>query len=350
MRNIEQSAVQPALTKPGRFFEAVVENIRKYLLRRHLTHWHPISTAPNNQDLELRLVDQHRLMRLSFPCRRNNAGIWINADLGTRLQIEPIAWRRWQKAAVPHAAFSASQKGPAPLLQRAAAVRALGMTLLVIAGAAWVGAAHAQTIAMNTRSDGAFASPRIAPDSISDAASPFPARLHRQIVDYRMAEPPGTVIIDTPNTYLYFVLGGGRAIRYGVGIGREGFTWSGIKAIERKTEWPDWIPPADMLHRQPYLPRFMAGGPGNPLGARAMYLAGTVYRIHGTNAPQTIGKQVSSGCIRMLNEDVIDLYDRTRIGGKVVVLPMSHIDPPRSDRPLALTVARGAGIGGSRLR
>jgi lipoprotein-anchoring transpeptidase ErfK/SrfK len=112
------------------------------------------------------------------------------------------------------------------------------------------------------------------------------------------------------------------AIRYGIGVGRDGFTWSGVKAVERKAEWPDWIPPEEMLRRQPYLPRFMAGGPGNPLGARAMYLGGTVYRIHGTNAPSTIGKQVSSGCIRMLNEDVIDLYARVNVGTKVVVLPM----------------------------
>ena len=152
----------------------------------------------------------------------------------------------------------------------------------------------------------------------------LPARLRRQMVDYQTAEPPGTVIVDTPNTYLYFVLGGGKAVRYGIGVGREGFTWSGVKSIERMSEWPDWIPPTDMLHRQPYLPRFMAGGPGNPLGARAMYLGGTVYRIHGTNAPDTIGKQVSSGCIRMVNDDVIDLYGRVHVGTKVVVLPMEQ--------------------------
>ena len=150
----------------------------------------------------------------------------------------------------------------------------------------------------------------------------IPARLHRHVVDYSTRESPGTIIIDTPNTYLYFILGGGKAIRYGIGVGREGFTWSGVKALERKAEWPDWIPPAEMLQRQPYLPRFMAGGPGNPLGARAMYIGGTVYRIHGTNAPSTIGKQVSSGCIRMLNEDVIDLYARINVGTKVVVLPV----------------------------
>ena len=136
-------------------------------------------------------------------------------------------------------------------------------------------------------------------------------------------EPAGTIIVDTPNAYLYFVLGADKAIRYGVGVGRTGFTWSGTKTIERKTEWPDWYPPAEMLQRQPYLPRFMAGGPGNPLGARAMYLSGTVYRIHGTNKPSSIGTRVSSGCIRMLNADVIDLYERTHVGTKVVVLPLN---------------------------
>jgi lipoprotein-anchoring transpeptidase ErfK/SrfK len=119
---------------------------------------------------------------------------------------------------------------------------------------------------------------------------------------------------------LYFVLGGGSAIRYGIGVGREGFTWSGTEAIVRKAEWPDWYPPSEMIQRQPYLPRVMAGGPGNPLGARALYLGNTEYRIHGTNQPATIGKHVSSGCIRMLNADVIDLFDRVSLGAKVVVL------------------------------
>jgi lipoprotein-anchoring transpeptidase ErfK/SrfK len=149
----------------------------------------------------------------------------------------------------------------------------------------------------------------------------LPAHLRRQIVEFRTTEATGTIIVDTPNTYLYYVLGGGRAIRYGIGVGREGFTWSGVQTIARKAEWPDWIPPAKMLQRQPYLPRFMAGGPGNPLGARAMYLGVTIYRIHGTNQPSTIGGQVSSGCIRMVNEDVIDLYGRVDVGAKVVVLP-----------------------------
>ena len=132
----------------------------------------------------------------------------------------------------------------------------------------------------------------------------MPARLKRQIVSYPTREAPGTVIIDTPNTYLYYVLGGGQAIRYGIGVGRDGFTWSGVQSVTKKAEWPDWTPPPEMIARQPYLPRHMAGGPGNPLGARAMYLGGTVYRIHGTNAPETIGTHVSSGCIRLTNADV----------------------------------------------
>jgi lipoprotein-anchoring transpeptidase ErfK/SrfK len=159
-------------------------------------------------------------------------------------------------------------------------------------------------------------------------------QLRRQTVDYRTSEAPGTVIVDTPNTYLYLVLGGGKAMRYGIGVGREGFTWAGVKTIERKAEWPDWTPPPEMIARQPYLPRFVAGGPTNPLGARAMYLSGSVYRIHGTNAPSTIGEHVSSGCIRMVNEDVIDLYNRVHVGSKVVVLPMTgHRTAARAAEP-----------------
>jgi lipoprotein-anchoring transpeptidase ErfK/SrfK len=145
--------------------------------------------------------------------------------------------------------------------------------------------------------------------------------LRRQEVSFPTKEPAGTLIVDTPNTYLYYVLGGGHAIRYGVRVGRDGFTWTGVQKISRKAEWPDWHPPTEMIERQPYLPRFMAGGPGNPLGARAMYLGNTVYRIHGTNQPSTIGKFVSSGCIGMLNEDVSDLFDRIKVGTRVVVLP-----------------------------
>jgi len=153
------------------------------------------------------------------------------------------------------------------------------------------------------------------------APAPLAPNLRRQEVTFPTKEPPGTLIVDTPNTYLYYVLGGGRAIRYGVRVGRDGFTWTGVQKISRKAEWPDWHPPTEMIERQPYLPRFMAGGPGNPLGARAMYLGNTVYRIHGTNQPSTIGKFVSSGCIGMLNEDVSDLFDRVKVGTRVVVLP-----------------------------
>jgi lipoprotein-anchoring transpeptidase ErfK/SrfK len=149
------------------------------------------------------------------------------------------------------------------------------------------------------------------------------ADLRRQIVNYPTNEAPGTIVVDTPHTYLYLVMGGGKAMRYGIGVGREGFTWSGVKTIERKAEWPDWTPPPEMIQRQPYLPRFVAGGPTNPLGARAMYFSGSVYRIHGTNAPSTIGSRVSSGCIRLVNEDVTDLYSRVQVGTKVIVLPMT---------------------------
>jgi lipoprotein-anchoring transpeptidase ErfK/SrfK len=153
------------------------------------------------------------------------------------------------------------------------------------------------------------------------SASVVPERLRRAVVSFNTSEAPGTVIIDTGNTALYYVLGQGRAIRYGVGVGREGFTWSGVQTISRKAEWPDWHPPAEMIARQPYLPRFVAGGPGNPLGARAMYLGSSVYRIHGTNDPSTIGKFVSSGCIRLTNDDVADLFSRVDVGTRVVVLP-----------------------------
>ncbi|MCC7346368.1 MAG: L,D-transpeptidase [Variibacter sp.] len=148
-----------------------------------------------------------------------------------------------------------------------------------------------------------------------------PDRFRRQLVDYATSEPAGTIVIDTPNTYLYLVLGNGKAIRYGVGVGREGFTWAGRTAVSRMAEWPDWRPPNEMIERQPYLPRFMAGGPGNPMGARALYLGASIYRIHGTNEPNTIGTFVSSGCIRLVDDDVMDLYARVSVGTRVVVLP-----------------------------
>jgi len=170
----------------------------------------------------------------------------------------------------------------------------------------------------------------------------LPPNLRRQEVAFRTKEPAGTIVVDTSNTYLYYVLGNGRAVRYGVRVGRDGFTWTGVQKISRKAEWPDWHPPDEMIQRQPYLPRFMAGGPGNPLGARAMYLGATVYRIHGTNQPSTIGKFVSSGCIGMLNEDVSDLFDRVKVGTRVVVLPGS---PPPSTTTASAQPATGQAVG-----
>jgi lipoprotein-anchoring transpeptidase ErfK/SrfK len=152
-------------------------------------------------------------------------------------------------------------------------------------------------------------------------AKELPPNLRKQLVDYATREPAGTVVIDTSNTYLYLTLGGGKALRYGIGVGREGFTWAGTERVSKMKEWPDWFPPSEMIERQPYLPRMMAGGPGNPLGARALYLGHTLYRIHGTNQPSTIGSFVSSGCIRLLNEDIEDLFSRVQIGTRVVVLP-----------------------------
>jgi lipoprotein-anchoring transpeptidase ErfK/SrfK len=149
----------------------------------------------------------------------------------------------------------------------------------------------------------------------------LPEQFRRQMVDYQTKELPGTIVIDTPNTYLYLVLAGGKAMRYGIGVGRDGFTWAGHERISKMQEWPDWHPPSEMIQRQPYLPRFMAGGPGNPLGARALYLGNTLYRIHGTNQPSTIGQFVSSGCIRLVNDDIEDLFGRVQVGTRVVVQP-----------------------------
>jgi lipoprotein-anchoring transpeptidase ErfK/SrfK len=145
-------------------------------------------------------------------------------------------------------------------------------------------------------------------------------RYERQVVDFSGGQRPGTIVIDTEAKYLYLVQGGAKAIRYGIGVGRPGFLWHGTKTVSAKREWPDWTPPAEMLLRRPDLPRHMEGGPANPLGARAMYLGSSLYRIHGTNEPHTIGQAVSSGCIRMMNEDVIDLYGRTPVGTRVDVI------------------------------
>jgi lipoprotein-anchoring transpeptidase ErfK/SrfK len=146
-----------------------------------------------------------------------------------------------------------------------------------------------------------------------------PYEYRKQPVFYRSQEAPGTIIVDTSARFLYLIKSPTSAIRYGIRVGRDGFTWAGIQRVTRKTEWPDWTPPPEMIERQPYLPRWMAGGAGNPMGARALYLGSTVYRIHGTNAPETIGHAVSSGCFGMLNEDIEDLYDRVKIGAKVSV-------------------------------
>jgi lipoprotein-anchoring transpeptidase ErfK/SrfK len=180
-----------------------------------------------------------------------------------------------------------------------------------------------------------------APVAEDDAAmdEAMDPRLQRQVVAYPTREAPGTIIVDTPHTFLYLVLGDGKAMRYGIGVGREGFTWSGVHPIARKAEWPDWYPPAEMIKRQPYLPRMVAGGPGNPLGARAMYIAGTDYRIHGTNDPSSIGKFMSSGCIRLTNPDVEDLFSRVKVGAKVIVLPKTAAPTREASRPGAAQVA-----------
>jgi lipoprotein-anchoring transpeptidase ErfK/SrfK len=199
---------------------------------------------------------------------------------------------------------------------------------LVLAPTLMASSASAQILGYAAAPANAFPSdgvtlnaPQAADDEEGSGPSVVPERLRRAVVAYDTREAPGTVVIDTGHTTLYYVLGQNRAIRYGVGVGREGFTWSGVQTISRKAEWPDWHPPTEMIARQPYLPRFMAGGPGNPLGARAMYLGTSQYRIHGTNDPSTIGKFVSSGCIRLTNEDVSDLFSRVDVGTKVVVLP-----------------------------
>jgi len=156
---------------------------------------------------------------------------------------------------------------------------------------------------------------RISTEEVVITNGPFA----RQVVFFRSNEEPGTVVIHTSERFLHVVMPGNRALRYGIGVGREGFQWSGLVKITRKAEWPDWTPPPEMIVRQPYLPRFMAGGPGNPMGARALYLGSTVYRIHGTNQPETIGQSISSGCFRLANGDVIDLYERIPVGTKVVI-------------------------------
>jgi lipoprotein-anchoring transpeptidase ErfK/SrfK len=187
--------------------------------------------------------------------------------------------------------------------------------LLAVAGALSASAALAQfgrlpEITMDVRED---------PGTIPDDNYEVKPEFARKVVFYRTHEQPGTIVVDTSERMLYLVMRDNLAMRYGIGVGRDGFRWTGQLKITRKAEWPDWVPPPEMLERQPFLPRFMAGGPGNPMGARALYLGGTVYRIHGTNQPHTIGEAVSSGCFRLVNHDVIDLYDRVPLGTRVVV-------------------------------
>jgi lipoprotein-anchoring transpeptidase ErfK/SrfK len=157
------------------------------------------------------------------------------------------------------------------------------------------------------------------PGTVPEARTELPEVYRRTPVRYRSSEPAGTIVVDTSRRFLYLIQPNGIALRYGIGVGRDGFQWQGLLRVTRKAEWPDWTPPPEMIKRQPYLPRFMAGGPGNPMGARALYLGATVYRIHGTNAPHTIGHAVSSGCFRLVNDEIIDLYARVTVGTKVVV-------------------------------
>lgn len=232
--------------------------------------------------------------------------------------------------------------GPMSLWKRGGFVVAAAMFLPLIAPTS----ADAQSLGYAPQPQGSFWSQERAlpvPQQMDDQVfsdegdgAPIPDRLKRKVVEFDTREAPGTIVIDTANTYLYYVLGRGQAVRYGVGVGREGFTWSGVQTVSRKADWPDWHPPAEMIARQPYLPRFMAGGPGNPLGAAAMYLGSTTYRIHGTNDPSTIGKFVSSGCIRLTNEDVQELASRVTIGTKVVVLPKGS--------PLQATLTKPAAV------
>ena len=213
-------------------------------------------------------------------------------------------------------------------------IRSLGaLTALVAAAALTCPAARAEPLAYAAPAPQRLMAPppsatvsRNTEDAEYDAQVPdenarLPMRFRTRVVNFQSSEPRGTIIVDTPHTYLYFILGHGKAIRYGIGVGREGFAWAGVKHIVNKREWPDWYPPPEMIKRQPYLPRLMAGGPNNPLGSRALYIGGTEYRIHGTNDPTSIGKDVSSGCIHLTNDNAIDLYNRVKIGAKVIVLP-----------------------------
>lgn len=193
------------------------------------------------------------------------------------------------------------------------------MTRFGIAAVVFLGLASAPLYAQKTEKMDMMAlqdQPGYVPDPSEEQLD---VAFQRQPVFFRTTEAPGTLVVHTNERFLYLVQGNNRAIRYGVGVGRDGFRWAGVHKITRKSEWPDWNPPPEMIERQPYLPRFMAGGPGNPMGARALYIGATVYRVHGTNQPQTIGHAVSSGCFRLVNPDIIDLYARVPVGTKIVV-------------------------------
>lgn len=240
--------------------------------------------------------------------------------------------------------MSQASSGDRKLSLRATSALAFAVAL-VAAPALWSTDAAAQAMSYASTQSNGYSDSVMEMPEVEDGAAPYvtPDRFRRTEVAFNTREAPGTIVIDTANTQLYYVLGNGRAMRYGVGVGREGFTWAGTQTVTRKAEWPDWHPPAEMIARQPYLPRFMAGGPGNPLGARAMYLGSSVYRIHGTNDPSTIGKFVSSGCIRLTNEDVADLFSRVTVGTKVVVLPKSG-PAPRFEAVRDVPRARSAAL------
>jgi lipoprotein-anchoring transpeptidase ErfK/SrfK len=199
-------------------------------------------------------------------------------------------------------------------VQLAVLVAVVAVGLIAVEGHAQYGTPLSLRLITPTIKD---TDPGIAPTP--EAESRLNPAYRRQVVLYRTNEAPGTIIVDTPERFLYLVQPNNRAMRYGIGVGRDGFQWNGLLRISRKAEWPDWTPPPEMIARQPYLPRWMAGGPGNPLGARALYLGATIYRIHGTNAPDTIGHAVSSGCFRMVNDEIVDLYERVPVGTKVIV-------------------------------
>jgi lipoprotein-anchoring transpeptidase ErfK/SrfK len=202
-----------------------------------------------------------------------------------------------------------------PIVMRGRFLAALGGACLAVLSASQAFAQAATQRQMRETLQVGDEPGRVSTEEVTIEDGPFA----RQMVLFRSSEAPGTIVIHTSERFLYVVQGNNRALRYGIGVGREGFTWSGLVKVSRKAEWPDWTPPPEMIQRQPYLPRFMAGGKGNPMGARALYLGSTVYRIHGTNQPETIGHAVSSGCFRLANGDVIDLFEKVAVGAKVII-------------------------------